>query len=98
MSIERYNTTWLAFLKLGAIDWLLKVIKTSHIVPQVCKKAAMILKSPIFEPQNRTLPLAYENAFAKILFTYSKHSNTHAKILYELTSRPSNKVGATHSI
>ncbi|KAK7284071.1 hypothetical protein RJT34_18808 [Clitoria ternatea] len=74
-----------------AIDRLLKVIKTPHPVPEVCRKAAMILES-FSEPQNGTLLLAYENAFAEILFTDGRYSDTFARILYELTSRPNNKV------
>lgn len=77
---------------------LLKVIKTPHPVPEVCRKAAMILESFVSEPQNRILLLAYENAFSEILFTDSKHSHTFARILYELTTRPSNKVATTHGI
>ena len=74
------------------------MIKTPHPVPEVCRQAAMILESLVSEPQNRTLLLAYENAFAEILFTDSRHSDTFARILYELTSRPSNKVAAARGI
>ncbi|XP_050888505.1 armadillo repeat-containing protein LFR [Lathyrus oleraceus] len=81
-----------------AIDRLLKVIKTPHPVPEVCRKAAMILESLVSEPQNRILLLAYENAFSEILFTDSKYSDTFARILYELTSRPSNKVATARGI
>lgn len=84
--------------KLRAIDRLLKVIKTPHPVPEVCRKAAMILESLVSEPQNRTLLLAYENAFAEILFTEGRYSDTFARILYELTSRPSNKVATARGI
>ncbi|XP_027366281.1 armadillo repeat-containing protein LFR isoform X2 [Abrus precatorius] len=81
-----------------AIDRLLKVIKTPHPVPEVCRKAAMILESLVSEPQNRTLLLAYENAFAEILFTDGRYSDTFARILYELTSRPNNKVASARGI
>ncbi|MED6144133.1 hypothetical protein PIB30_012786 [Stylosanthes scabra] len=81
-----------------AIDRLLKVIKTPHPVPEVCRKAAMILESLVSEPQNRTLLLAYENAFAEILFTDSRYSDTFARILYELTSRPNNRVAMARGI
>ncbi|KAL1367409.1 hypothetical protein HN51_021474 [Arachis hypogaea] len=81
-----------------AIDRLLKVIKTPHPVPEVCRKAAMILESLVSEPQNRTLLLAYENAFAEILFMESKYSDTFARILYELTSRPNNRVAMARGI
>ncbi|CAN6969509.1 unnamed protein product [Brassica oleracea var. botrytis] len=40
-----------------AIDRLLKVIKTPHPVPEVCRKAAMILENLVSEPQNRGLLL-----------------------------------------
>ncbi|KAK7243150.1 hypothetical protein RIF29_37937 [Crotalaria pallida] len=81
-----------------AIDRLLKVIKTPHPVPEVCRKAAMILESLVSEPQNRNLLLAYENAFAEILFTDCRYSDTFARILYELTSRPNNKVATARGI
>ncbi|GMY27288.1 armadillo repeat-containing protein LFR [Fagus crenata] len=81
-----------------AIDRLLKVIKTPHPVPEICRKAAMILESLVSEPQNRALLLAYENAFAEILFTDGRYSDTFARILYELTSRPSNKVAAARGV
>ncbi|KAK9288978.1 hypothetical protein L1049_017449 [Liquidambar formosana] len=81
-----------------AIDRLLKVIKQPHPVPEVCRKAAMILESLVSEPQNRALLLAYENAFAEILFSDGRHSDTFARILYELTSRPNNKVATARGI
>ncbi|KAI5382553.1 hypothetical protein KIW84_070113 [Lathyrus oleraceus] len=70
---------------------LLKVIKTPHPVPEVCRKAAMILESFVSEPQNRILLLAYENAFSEILFTDSKHSDTFARIL--ILSQPLADIG-----
>ncbi|KAJ4967660.1 hypothetical protein NE237_014361 [Protea cynaroides] len=81
-----------------AVDRLLKVIKTPHPVPEVCRKAATILESLVSEPQNRTLLLAYENSFAEILFSDGKHSETFARILYELTSRPNNKMTAARGV
>ncbi|KAH7522224.1 hypothetical protein FEM48_Zijuj07G0115700 [Ziziphus jujuba var. spinosa] len=81
-----------------AIDRLLKVIKAPHPVPEVCRKAAMILESLVSEPQNRALLLAYENAFAEILFSDARYSDTFARILYELTSRPNNKVAAARGV
>lgn len=58
----------------------------------------MILESLVSEPQNRALLLAYENAFAEILFTDARYSDTFARILYELTSRPNNKVAAARGV
>ncbi|XP_025012742.2 armadillo repeat-containing protein LFR isoform X2 [Ricinus communis] len=81
-----------------AVDRLLKVIKMPHPVPEVCRKAAMILESLVSEPQNRALLLAYENAFAEILFSESRYSDTFARILYELTSRPNNKFAAARGV
>lgn len=81
-----------------AIDRLLKVIKTPHPVPEICRKAAMIIESLVSEPQNRSMLLAYENAFAEILFLDGRYSDTFARILYELTSRPNNKVGTARGI
>ncbi|KAJ4722566.1 Armadillo repeat-containing protein LFR [Melia azedarach] len=81
-----------------AIDRLLKVIKSPHPVPEVCRKAAMILESLVSEPQNRALLLAYENAFAEIVFSDGRYSDTFARILYELTSRPNNKIAAARGI
>ena len=74
------------------------MIKTPHPVPEVCRKSAMILESLVSEPQNRSLLLAYENAFAEIVFTDGRYSDTFARILYELTSRPSSKVAAARGI
>ncbi|KAK9137534.1 hypothetical protein Sjap_008128 [Stephania japonica] len=81
-----------------AIDRLLKVVKAPHPVPEVCRKAAMILESLVAEPQNKAVLLSYENMFAEILFSDCRHSDTFARILYELTSRPGNKVTTTHGI
>ena len=86
------------FYTYRAIDRLLKVIKTPHPVPEVCRKAALILETLVSEPQNRGSLLAYENTFAEILFSDGRHSDTFARILYELTSRPSNKISAARGI
>ncbi|KAJ6321673.1 hypothetical protein OIU77_011696 [Salix suchowensis] len=81
-----------------AVDRLLRVIRMPHPVPEVCRKAAMILESLVSEPQNKALLLAYENAFAEILFSDTRYSDTFARILYELTSRPSNKFTAARGV
>ncbi|KAK4478137.1 hypothetical protein RD792_017416 [Penstemon davidsonii] len=81
-----------------AVDRLLKVIKTPHPVPEVCRKAALILENLVLEPQNKPLLLAYENAFAEMLFSDTRYTDTFARILYELTSRPSNKVASARGI
>ncbi|KAH7858791.1 hypothetical protein Vadar_028102 [Vaccinium darrowii] len=75
-----------------AIDRLLKVIKAPHPVPEVGRKAAIILESLVSEPQNKALLLPYENAFAEILFSDGRYSDTFGRILYELTSRQGTKV------
>ena len=92
---------WVCSLNLPnfrATDRLLKVIKGSHPVPEIWRKAAMILESLVSEPQNRGMLLAYENAFAEVLFSDAKYSDIFARILYELTSRPNNKVAAARGI
>lgn len=81
-----------------AIDRLLKVIKTPHPIAEVCRKASLIMESLVSEPQNRSLLLAYENTFAEIVFSDGRYSDTFARILYELTSRPNNKVAAARSV
>ncbi|KAG2306672.1 hypothetical protein Bca52824_026420 [Brassica carinata] len=81
-----------------AIDRLLKVIKTPHPVPEVCRKAAMILENLVSEPQNRGLLLAYENAFAELLFQDGKYSDSFARILYELTARSNSRVASARGI
>ncbi|XP_023767925.1 armadillo repeat-containing protein LFR [Lactuca sativa] len=81
-----------------AVDRLLKVIRAPHPVPEVCRKAAMILESLVSEPQNRPLLLAYENAFAEILFSDGKYSDTFARILFELTSKPNSKLTTARGI
>jgi hypothetical protein len=81
-----------------AVDRLLKVIRAPHPVPEVCRKAATILESLASEPQNRAMLLAYENTFAEILFSDGKYSDMFARILYELTSRPSHKIASARGI
>lgn len=81
-----------------AVDRLLKVIKTPHPVPEVCRKAALILENLVLEPQNKPHLLAYENAFAEMLFSETRYADTFARILHELTSRPSNKVASVRGI
>lgn len=68
------------------------MIKAPHPVPEVGRKAAIILESLVSEPQNKALLLAYENAFAEILFSDGRYSDTFGRILYELTSRQGTKV------
>ncbi|KAJ0975630.1 hypothetical protein J5N97_017595 [Dioscorea zingiberensis] len=83
-------------LKLAeAVDRLLKIVRTPHPVPEVCRKAAMILESLVSESQNRVALLAHESIFAEILLSDGKFSDIFARILYELTSRPNNKVAIT---
>ncbi|KAG2659460.1 armadillo repeat-containing protein LFR-like isoform X2 [Panicum virgatum] len=81
-----------------AVDRLLKTVKMPHPVPEVCRKTSMILESLVSEPQNRMHLLVHENTFAEILMTEGKYSDTFARILYELTARPSNKVTSGHAI
>lgn len=81
-----------------AIDRLLKVIKMPHPVPEICRKAATILENLVLEPQNKPLLLSYENAFAEMLFGDPRYSDIFARILYELTSRPSSKVASACGI
>uniref|UniRef100_A0A7C8YMN8 SWI/SNF-like complex subunit BAF250 C-terminal domain-containing protein n=1 Tax=Opuntia streptacantha TaxID=393608 RepID=A0A7C8YMN8_OPUST len=81
-----------------AVDRLLKIVKNPHPVPEICRKAAMILEGLVSEPQNRLPLLAYENAFAEILFSESKQADTFARILFELTSRPNSKQGMARGV
>ncbi|EES07076.1 hypothetical protein BDA96_04G211500 [Sorghum bicolor] len=81
-----------------AVDRLLKIVKTPHPVPEVCRKTSMILESLVSEPQNRMHLLVHENTFAEILTSEGKYSDTFARILYELTARPSNKVTSGQAI
>ncbi|KAL6634681.1 hypothetical protein ACP70R_027352 [Stipagrostis hirtigluma subsp. patula] len=81
-----------------AVDRLLKIVKMPHPVPEVCRKTSMILESLVSEPQNRMHLLVHENTFAEILTTDGKYSDTFARILYELTARPSNKVTSGQAI
>lgn len=81
-----------------AVDRLFKVVRAPHPVPEVCRKAAMILESLVSEPQNRTMLLAHESTFAEILMQDGRHSDTFARILYELTSRPNNKVTTARGV
>ncbi|KAF7079227.1 hypothetical protein CFC21_083491 [Triticum aestivum] len=81
-----------------AVDRLLKIVKAPHPVSEVCRKAAVILESLVSEPQNRMHLLVHENNFAEILTSEGKYSDTFARILYELTARPSNKVTSGQAI
>ncbi|XP_073026969.1 armadillo repeat-containing protein LFR-like isoform X3 [Primulina eburnea] len=81
-----------------AIDRLLKVVRTPHPVPEICRKATLILENLVLEPQNKPLLLAYENAFADMLLSDTRYSDTFARILFELTSRPSSKVASARGI
>jgi hypothetical protein len=73
-------------------------VKAPHPVAEVCRKAAVILESLVSEPQNRMHLLVHENTFAEILTSEGKYSDTFARILYELTARPSNKVTSGQAI
>jgi len=73
-------------------------VKTPHPVPEVCRKTSMILESLVSEPQNRMHLLVHENTFAEILTSEGKYSDTFARILSELTARPSNKVTSGQAI
>lgn len=86
------------FSQFRAIDRILKVIKIPHPVPEVTRKAAMIIEHLASDPQNRTSLLAYENTFAEILFLDGRHSDTFGRILFELTSKPNNKFAAARGI
>ncbi|KAL6571459.1 hypothetical protein OROHE_003102 [Orobanche hederae] len=81
-----------------AVDRLLKVIRTPHPVAEVCRKAALILENLVMEPQNKPLMVAYENVFADMLFSESRYADTFARILHELTYRPSNKIALARGI
>ncbi|XP_072950754.1 armadillo repeat-containing protein LFR [Typha angustifolia] len=81
-----------------AVDRLFKVVRAPHPVPEVCRKAAMILESLVSEPQNRHLLLAHESTFAEILMMDGRHSDTFARILYELTSRSNNKATTARGV
>lgn len=96
-SLRSWNLFMFIFI-FRAVDRLLKVIRTPHPVHEVCRKSALILESLVGEPQNKALLLAYENAFSEILFSDSRQSDSFARILFELTSKPNNKVAAAQGI
>ncbi|PKA54515.1 hypothetical protein AXF42_Ash000350 [Apostasia shenzhenica] len=81
-----------------AVDRLLKLVRAPHPVPEVCRKAALVLESLVSEPQNRPHLAHHESTFAEILLSDGRYSDTFARILYELTSRPSNKVVPTRGV
>ncbi|KAG0492888.1 hypothetical protein HPP92_006286 [Vanilla planifolia] len=81
-----------------AVDRLLKLVRAPHPVPEVCRKAALVLESLVSEPQNRAHLAHHETTFAEILLSEGKYSDTFARILYELTSRPNNKVVAARGV
>ncbi|KAL4200076.1 hypothetical protein AMTRI_Chr03g54580 [Amborella trichopoda] len=81
-----------------AIERLLRIIRAPHPMPEVCRKASLILESLASEPQNRGALLAFENAFSEILFSDTRSSDSFARILFELTSRSNNKVAMARGI
>ncbi|EPS58876.1 hypothetical protein M569_15936, partial [Genlisea aurea] len=81
-----------------AVDRLLKIIKMPHPVPEVCRKAGLILENLVVEPQNKGVLLAHENAFAELLFSESRYADIFARILMELTTRPTGKPAAARGI
>ncbi|GER25478.1 ARM repeat superfamily protein [Striga asiatica] len=87
-------------LKLANERWdrLLKLIKTPHPVPEICRKTTLILENLVSEPQNKPLLAAYENVFADLLFSETRYTDAFARILYELTSRPNSKIAPAHGI
>ncbi|KAJ3675293.1 hypothetical protein LUZ60_004335 [Juncus effusus] len=80
-----------------AVDRLIKVVRV-HTVPEICRKAAMVLESLVSEPQNRPILLAHESTFAEILMMDGKFSETFARILFELTARPNSKMSSARAV
>lgn len=97
-TLSYYSSSNVSHNQFRAVDRLFKVVKTPHPVPDVCRKAAMILESLVSEPQNRHLLMAHESSFAEILMSDGRYSDTFARILYELTSRPNNKVTTARGV
>ncbi|KAG6393108.1 hypothetical protein SASPL_147339 [Salvia splendens] len=54
----------------------------------------LILENLLLEPQNKPKLLGFENAFAEMLLSDTRHTDTFTRILHELTSHHSNKIAA----
>ncbi|KAF3338016.1 Armadillo repeat-containing protein LFR [Carex littledalei] len=80
-----------------AVDRLIKIVRV-HTVPEVCRKAAMILESLVSESQNRLMLMAHETTFSEILMSEGKYSETFARILYELTAKPNSKMSSARAV
>ncbi|KAJ3696996.1 hypothetical protein LUZ61_000701 [Rhynchospora tenuis] len=80
-----------------AVDRLIKIVRV-HTVPEVCRKAAMILESLVSESQNRQMLMAHETTFVEILMADGKYSETFARILYELTAKPNSKMSSARAV
>lgn len=80
-----------------AVDRLIKIVRV-HTVPEVCRKAAMILESLVSESQNRQLLMAHETTFSEILMSEGRYSETFARILYELTAKPNSKLSSARAV
>ncbi|KAJ0975608.1 hypothetical protein J5N97_017573 [Dioscorea zingiberensis] len=58
LDLRIFSSSKPSFIRMTAVDRLLKIVRTPHPVPEVCRKAAMILESLVSEPQNRVALLA----------------------------------------
>lgn len=82
-----------------AVGRLLRVVGSwNHHPQEVCRKAALTLESLASEPQNRIVLLAYESLIAELAVVDQRMSDVFARILWELSSGVSSKMGSIRGV
>ncbi|XP_024384580.1 armadillo repeat-containing protein LFR [Physcomitrium patens] len=82
-----------------AVARLLRVVGSGNHYPQeVCRKAALTLENLASEPQNRAVMLSYESSIAELAVVDQRMSDVFARILWELSSGISSKMGSLRGV
>lgn len=90
-------------LRLASERWavarLLRVVGSGRDYPQeICRKAALTLESLASEPQNRAVMLSFESPIAELAVVDQRMSDVFARILWELSSGISSKMGSLRGV
>lgn len=82
-----------------AVGRLLRVVGSGRDYPQeICRKAALTLESLASEPQNRAVMLSFESPIAELAVVDQRMSDVFARILWELSSGISSKMGSLRGV
>ncbi|KAG0565612.1 hypothetical protein KC19_7G001200 [Ceratodon purpureus] len=82
-----------------AVGRLLRVVGSGREHPQeICRKAALTLESLASEPQNRAVMLSFESPIAELAVVDQRMSDVFARILWELSSGISSKMGSLRGV